>query len=326
MTSKPVVGRYAPSPTGLHHLGNLRSAVLAWVDAHVHGGSCALRIDDLDQPRLKAGSEEQIREELAWIGLDFDPMPAGPRQVGESSAPEHEACRQLDRTSRYRVVLDQLIAVRAVYPCSLSGRAFSEALRAPHGDEGDRHRLSPAERDEQWRLYEQGEPTEWSWRFASSDAPVSYQDETYGQQITPEYGLDDFIVWRRDGLPSYQLATVVDDFDLGVQRVVRGADLIESTLRQVSLLRALSWPEPAYRHLSLVCSAQGERLSKRNQGLAAATLRAAGVSAEDLLGWIAQSVTGDDAGPISTPQELLRRIGGLDWPTDPVRLPESMHA
>ena len=129
-----VVGRYAPSPTGLHHLGNLRSAVLAWVDAQMHGGGCALRIDDLDQPRLKEGSEASIREELAWIGLRFDPMPAGPRLAAEGAAPEHPACRQIERTDRYAQVLEQLKASRSVYPCALSGRAFREALRAPHGD------------------------------------------------------------------------------------------------------------------------------------------------------------------------------------------------
>ena len=326
MTSRPVVGRYAPSPSGLHHLGNLRSAVLAWVDARAHGGACALRIDDLDQPRLKAGSEEQIREELAWIGLKFAPMPSGPRQPGESAAPAHEACRQVDRTGRYREALTQLIEAGAVYPCSLSGRAFAQALRAPHAGETDRVRLSPAERDEQWRLYAQGDAGAWSWRFASVDEVVSYRDEAYGLQSTQEHGLDDFVVWRRDGLPSYQLATVVDDHDLSVQRVVRGADLIESTLRQVSLLRALGWAEPAYRHLSLVQSKGGERLSKRNQGLAAASLRAQGVGASELLGWIEQTITGRWRGPVASPEALLERVGGLGWPVEPVCVPDALHA
>jgi len=321
-----VVGRYAPSPTGLHHLGNLRSAVLAWVDAQMHGGGCALRIDDLDQPRLKEGSEASIREELAWIGLRFDPMPAGPRLAAEGAAPEHPACRQIERTDRYAQVLEQLKASRSVYPCALSGRAFREALRAPHGEDEDRQRLSQAERAEQWALYEAGERSDWSWRFAAPDGSVSYHDETYEAQSTSAQGLDDFIVWRRDGLPSYQLATIVDDADLGVERVVRGADLIESTLRQVSLLRALSWTEPAYRHISLVCTAQGERLSKRNDGLAAATLRQQGTRAEDLLGWIAQTMLGESVGPIESPEKLLHIIQDCAWPVEPVRLPESMGA
>ena len=194
-----------------------------------------------------------------------------------------------------------------MYPCSLSGRAFAQALRAPHVGEIDRVRLSPAERDEQWRLYAQGDAGAWSWRFASVDEVVSYRDEAYGLQSTQEHGLDDFVVWRRDGLPSYQLATVVDDHDLLVQRVVRGADLIESTLRQVSLLRALGWAEPTYRHLSLVQSKGGERLSKRNQGLAAASLRAQGVASGCSAG--SGTITGRWRGPVASPGRCSARWG-----------------
>ena len=124
MRSKPVVGRYAPSPSGLHHLGNLRSAVLAWVDAQAHGGSCVHCASTI---WISLVSKQVLKNKFVKNCVDwarFDPMPAGPRQPGESSAPEHEACRQLDRRARYGAVLDQLIALRAVYPCSLSGRSI----------------------------------------------------------------------------------------------------------------------------------------------------------------------------------------------------------
>ena len=109
-----IVGRYAPSPTGAQHLGNLRSAVLAWVDATLHGGRCALRIDDLDQPRVREGSEHLIREELAWLGLRFDPLPPGERLVEEGLGSTHEACRQMHRSARYLAVLEQLKSIKGL--------------------------------------------------------------------------------------------------------------------------------------------------------------------------------------------------------------------
>jgi glutamyl-tRNA synthetase len=299
-------------------MGNLRSAVLAWADSRMHGGNCALRIDDLDLPRLVAGSEAMIREELAWIGLRFDPLPKTGRLALEGRAKAHVACRQSERSARYAEVLEALRLAGAIYPCPLSGKQFAGALAAPHADNESRLRLNSGEREDLWRRYTAEPAAEISWRFAASELPVEFTDETYGDQSCGAAGLDDFIVWRRDGLPSYQLACVVDDFDLGVQRVVRGADLIESTFRQLALLRALNWHEPAYKHLSLVENGQGKRLAKRHGATSITALRRGGMSAAQMLGWIAASVCSGPEVPLRDAEELVDRLAGKPWGRQPV--------
>ena len=297
---------------------NQLSAVLAWVDAVNHGGSCALRIDDLDEPRLKAGSEAAIREELAWLGLQFDPMPDGPRYPFESDAPAHVACRQKGREARYLEVLEVLRQAGAVYPCPLSGKAFRACLAAPHEGDDARTQLTEAERDAMWTSYRDEPTASVSWRFAAAHEPVVYTDEAFGLQSSPAQGIDDFIVWRRDGVPSYQLATVVDDFDLGVTRVVRGADLIESTLRQVALLRVLGWGEPAYKHLGLVHDQADQRMAKRFGSVGATELRAQGVDAPAILGWVYSSCTGEAWAPIADVHGLAARLKERPWSLAPV--------
>jgi glutamyl-tRNA synthetase len=310
---KAVCGRYAPSPTGAQHVGNLRSAVLAWVDAHIHGGGCALRIDDLDLPRVVTGSEAAIREELAWIGLRFDPLPKTGRLALEGNAESHAACRQSDRSARYAEVLEALRLAGAIYPCPLSGKEFAGALAAPHAETESRLRLDLGERERLWERYRAEPSGALSWRFAASELPVGFCDETFGEQRSGAAGLDDFIVWRRDGLPSYQLACVVDDFDLGVERVVRGADLIESTFRQLALLRALKWSEPAYKHLSLVESSDGKRLAKRHGAKSIEALRRDGMSPAQMLSWIAASVCPASKEPLQNVEELADRLAGQPW-------------
>jgi glutamyl-tRNA synthetase len=310
-----ILGRYAPTPSGVHHLGNLRSAVLTWADAALHGGRCALRIDDLDTPRIVGGAEETIRAELAWLGLPFAPLPLGALVLGEMDAPRHPACRQAGRQTRYAEVRDLLIAAGALYPCHLRAKAFKACLSAPHGFGADRVRLDPSERAAYRARHDADRSESVSWRFAAAGEPMRFDDEDFGAQELGAAGLDDFIVWRHDGQPSYQLATVIDDHDLRVNRVVRGADLIPSTFRQLALMRALGWSEPAYRHLALVSGADGERLAKGLGAPSAVDQRLRGQGPQQLLGWVAQSCIGGALIPIADTAALLERLGSARWRT-----------
>jgi glutamyl-tRNA synthetase len=292
-----VLGRYAPSPSGAQHLGNVRTAVLAWADAVRRGGRCALRVDDLDAPRIVAGSEAQIREELEWLGLSFDPTP--------ETTP---ACRQSLRTERYRSVLEQVIEAGAAYPCSLSSKAYRACQSAPHGD----GRLAPttdAQRQAWWEAHRKNPSAPVSWRFLKTGIRTQFHDEFQGEQ-RQTLG-DEFVLWRSDGVPSYQLATVADDHDLGVNRVVRAADLIESTHRQLQLLDVLGWPAPTYGHVGLVFAADGKRLAKRHGWPGLAALRQQGVRAEQVLGWVLESLGG--APGAVTPEAFLMALPPTGW-------------
>jgi glutamyl-tRNA synthetase len=275
-----VLGRYAPSPSGAQHLGNVRTAVLAWADARRRGGRCALRVDDLDAPRIVAGSEAQIREELTWLGLSFEPLPE-----------THPACRQSLRTARYRVLLDRLIAEGAAYPCALSSKAYRACQSAPHGDGA----LAPTTSEQQaqwWDSFRRCPENPVSWRFCRNDISTEFFDDFQGVQR--QKSGDEFVLWRSDEVPSYQLANVVDDHDLGVTRVVRGADLVESTHRQLQILEVLGWHPPTYAHVGLVTAADGKRLAKRHGWPGLAALRQGGLTADQILGWVVASLGGAD--------------------------------
>ena len=274
-----------------------------------------MRIDDLDTPRIVGGAEETIRAELAWLGLTFAPLPDGALVAGEVDAVRHPACRQAGRQERYAEVRDQLIAAGVLYPCHLSAKAFKACLSAPHGFGADRLRLRPDERAA-YRDRHRADPDEAvSWRFAAANASMRFDDEDFGLQELGAAGLDDFIVWRRDGQPSYQLATAIDDHDLSVNRVVRGADLIPSTFRQLAIMDALGWSRPAYRHLALVTGADGERLAKGLGAPSAVDQRQRGRGPAQLLGWVAQSCIGGALEPLGDTATLLERLGSARWRT-----------
>jgi glutamyl-tRNA synthetase len=292
-----VVGRLAPSPTGAQHLGNARTFLLAWLSLRSQGGKVILRIEDLDSPRTKPWAAQQAIDDLRWLGLDWDEGP----DVGGSRGPYFQTARQ----EQYREALRQLIRDDKVYPCTCSRKDVAEAASAPHWEhEGPRYPGTCSERPA-------GEAARWSdrpfsWRWRSSHAPTSWEDMVVGSQsgVVAEQ-LGDFVIAKGDQTAAYQLAVVLDDVHMGVTEVVRGDDLLPSTFRQLEIYRHWDWPPPRHGHVPLVVGPDGRRLAKRHGDTRLATLRASGVQAEMLVGWLAWTAGLRDRIEPARPSELL---------------------
>lgn len=260
------VGRLAPTPTGYLHLGHAATFLLAWDRAREANGELLLRIDDLDPQRSREVFVEAAKEDLAWLGI---------RWMAE--------WRQKNRTSRYREALGKLLDAGLVYACRCSRKDLEQATEAPH-EEGDEllynGRCRPSCATPVSKTFE----PETNYRFRVPEGTVvRFTDRCRGaQNMAAGVHFGDFVVWRKDGLPSYQLATVVDDADMGVTEVVRGCDLLRSTARQILLQRALGFSVPAFCHAPLLRDQGGLRLAKRNDALSLRTLRAAGVTAAEI--------------------------------------------
>ena len=265
-------GRFAPSPTGDLHLGNARTAILAYLWARSEGGGFTMRVEDIDRPRVREGLAQQQLDELAWLGISWDEGP-DPRSGADVGA--RGPYRQSQRTAIYQEALAKL--GDAVYECFCS-RAEIAAASAPHGpqDDGPRYpgtcaNLSSAQRAERRRTRAP------SLRLRVPPGPVRFHDELQGlQELDPGATLGDFVLRRADGIFAYQFAVAVDDAAMGITQVLRGDDLLPSTARQILLYRLLGVPEPRWAHAGLVLSAAGDRLSKRDKSASLAAVRAAG--------------------------------------------------
>jgi glutamyl-Q tRNA(Asp) synthetase len=283
------VSRFAPSTTGRAHPGTLLAALLAWLDARKRGARLLLRLEDLDPERSRAEWSALLREDLAWLGLDFD-----------------AAEEQHDFAARHAAALDRLAALGALYPCACTRsriRAESDAALGRGGRYPNlcRGRALPPGG---WRACE--EPL----RAALPPGRIAPRDEgglDLAQDPAAEVG--DPIVRRRDGALAYPLAVVVDDAASGVTRVVRGRDLATSTATQVALQRLLGLPEPVYRHHLLLLEERGGKLAKLHGAVGADALRAA-YAAPALLGFLAHAAGLRDGAEAVTPAELL---AGFDW-------------
>ena len=248
-----VRGRFAPSPSGRMHLGNLLAALLAWLDVRSQGGVMVLRIEDLDPQRCSLDKAAQLVEDLQWLGLDWD-----------EGGLEPEYC-QSRRWDHYEAAFRRLEELGLIYPCYCT-RAERLAASAPHRSDGvviydgRCRRLSPQERE---KLESTRRP---AWRVEAPEETVSFTDRIQGpfsQNLARECG--DFILRRSDGVYAYQLAVVVDDAAMGVTQVVRGSDLLDSTPRQLWLQEALGLPHPEYGHVPLLLALDGRRLAKRDR-------------------------------------------------------------
>ena len=269
-TSSSYVGRLAPSPTGLLHLGHARTFWSAQLRSQAAGGTLLLRNDDLDAARCRPEFVAAMQEDMHWFGLRW----TGPM------------ISQSERIARYRDAVAKLHAAGAIYPCDRSRRDVLAAAGAPHdADEADEP-LYPIEFRPRVGspLPPLSAPTTSNWRFRVPDGEwLRFSDGRLGEQ-TSEAGRDfgDFLVWRKDNLPSYQLACVVDDAAMGITEVVRGEDLKRSTFRQLLLFRALGLTPPAFYHCPLVTDETGQRLAKRHDALALRNLRENGRTPESL--------------------------------------------
>ena len=307
-------GRLAPSPTGGLHVGNVRTLMLAWLSARAVGGQVILRVEDLDRARCKPGFTEALIADLRWLGFDWDEGP----DVGGPHAPY----LQSQRFDRYAACLAALIARGFAFPCVCSRAELAEAASAPHGPSGPtypgtcRGRFRNAD---EARARTGREP---AWRFDGGRvASVPWRDAFRPEQAMPE-AVDDFVLWRADGVPAYQLAVVADDLAMGVSEVVRGDDLADSTPRQLALIATLGGAPPAYRHVTLVRDAQDRRLAKRSGATQVAELRTLGIRPERIVGLLAGSAGLTDSPDALSLHELARSFTWHRVPRHAVRVLE----
>jgi len=274
-------GRFAPSPTGLTHLGTASTALLAWLSVRAQRGAYVMRMEDLDRRRVVAGSAEGILDDLRWLGLDWDEGP----DVGGPHAPY----AQSERGPRYAAAFENLRAAGLVYPCFCSRKDIQSAASAPQapGDEahypGTCRDLAPGETER--RIASGAAP---AWRFRVDRSSVApFTDRVRGPYAADPGSIGDFVVLRADGVPAYQLAVVVDDIAMKMSEVVRGEDLLASTVRQLLLYRAFEAVPPVFAHVPLLLGDDGARLSKRHRGVTLRELKDAGESAEAIVGRLA---------------------------------------
>ena len=291
-----MVGRYAPSPTGELHLGNLRTALLAWLFARAAGSRFLVRIEDLDPDRVRAEQIGGQLDDLAAIGIDWDGEPV----------------RQSERAAEHAAALERLRAAGLGDRCVCSRREIREAASAQHGEApegfypGTCRDLGDAGSD---RRAAAGE--EHALRLRAGGAAVSFRDRLHGEVAGVA---DDVVLRRRDGVVAYNLAVVVDDHDQGIEEVVRGDDLLPATAAQAHLCDLLGIPRPAWAHIALVLGPDGARLAKRHGAVTLADLREDGLTAADAVVWMARTLELAAPAEQVTAADLLARF-------DPDRLP-----
>jgi glutamyl-tRNA synthetase len=288
-------GRLAPSPTGLLHLGHARTFWVAQERARANGGTLILRNEDIDSTRFKLEFVPQMIEDLRWFGFEWQEGPDCPDQSGFGPY------NQSERRSFYAAALEKLRAGSFIYPCTCSRKDIRDAASAPNAGD-DEEPIYPGTcrpnkhvKFQVSRVMQPKDPTSHdtlhvthdtrvNWRFRVPDGEtVSFVDGNFGaQQFVAGKDFGDFVVWRGDDVPAYQLACVVDDAAMQITEVVRGADLLMSTARQILLYRALGLTPPAFYHCALMLDEKGKRLAKRHDALSLRALRERGETPESL--------------------------------------------
>ena len=294
-----VIGRFAPSPTGPLHVGNLRTAVIAWLCAQQQDGELLLRFEDLDRMNSKPEHEARQVSELAELGITFGP----------------NVIRQSERFDLYRDVVEQLGQQDLVYSCYCTRREILESTQAPHGPSiegayaGTCRNLSASDRSER---EQSGRPP--AWRLRSNNEEYIVDDVVTGPTPTV---IDDMVLLRNDGVPAYNLAVVVDDAEQGVTQVVRGDDLLLGTGRHLHLQKLLGYSTPQYVHVPLVVGPDGERLAKRHGAVTLEDLNQRGIDGREVLGELARSIGIDVDRPNSVSELLvgfsLNRLPRSPW-------------
>ena len=285
--NKPPVTRFAPSPTGFLHIGGARTALFNWLYARHHGGTFMLRIEDTDRARSTDAAIEAILDGMRWLGLDWD----GPEIY------------QFSRAARHAEVATALLANGHAYRCYATPEELTEMREA------QRAAKQPLRYDGRWRNRTDTPDLPFVVRLkAPQTGEVTIDDRVQGPVTVQNAELDDFVLLRSDGTPTYMLSVVVDDQDMGVTHVIRGDDHLNNAFRQLALIRAMNWPEPTYAHVPLIHGSDGAKLSKRHGALGVEAYRdEMGILPEALnnyllrLGW----GHGDD--------EIISRDQAIEW-------------
>ncbi len=296
LSNGQVRGRYAPSPSGVQHLGNIQTAMVAWLQVRLAGGEFALRMDDIDTPRVKEGSAKQILDDLYWLGMDWD--------VIEDIDYEPDADGvyvESHYLAHYTKAFEALKQHGVLYPCSCSRKQIREAVGKPN-EAG--HYVYPGTcRGRDVSSFPEGQQL--VWRYRAPDEIVQFRDMLMGEQsqnVAEAWG--DLIVKRFNDLYAYQLVSVVDDIKMGITDVVRGEDLLDSTPGQVALFEALGAEPPRFWHVPLKADAKGNKLAKRDGADSLQMLREAGEMPEQVVGKLAFELGLVD-------QEVPLGLGGL---------------
>ena len=291
-TQKPVRTRFAPSPTGFIHLGNIRSALYPWAFAKAQGGTFILRIEDTDLERSNQASVDVILEGMAWLGMNPDEGPF----------------YQMQRMDRYKQVLAELQATGLVYPCYMSIEAL-DALREKQMAAKEKPRYDGTWRPEPGKtLPPVPEGVKPVLRFKNPlDGVVAWDDKVKGRIEINNQELDDLVIARPDGTPTYNFCVVVDDIDMAITHVIRGDDHVNNTPRQINIFKALGKDVPVYAHLPTVLNEQGEKMSKRNGAKPVTQYRDEGYLPDAMVNYLARLgwSHGDD--------EIFSRQQFLDW-------------
>jgi len=288
-TSPKVVTRFAPSPTGYLHIGGARTALFNFLFAKHHGGEFRLRIEDTDRARSTQPAVDAILDSMTWLDLSWD----------------GEVVYQFARAGRHAEVAHQLLATGGAYKCFMTAEELS-AARARADAERRPFRLESRWRDCAEGDHPQGTPYVIRLR-APRDGATTIEDRVQGLVTVQNAELDDMVLLRSDGTPTYMLAVVVDDHDMGVTHVIRGDDHLNNAFRQLALIRALGWPEPVYAHVPLIHGPDGAKLSKRHGAVGAETYRDMGILPEALENYLLRLGWGHgDA-------EIISREQAIEW-------------
>ena len=300
-------GRFAPSPSGRMHIGNLFTSLLAWLSAKKQGGRVVLRIEDLDTRRCTDAYAQQLQDDLLWLGLTWDegPLVGGPNGPYEQSK----------RTALYKEALDALRARGLVYPCFCT-RAELHAADAPHRSDGLSVYAGTCRNLTAAEIAARSRTRPPAYRLRVPAETIAVQDGhmgLYKENLARDCG--DFLLCRSDGLFAYQLAVVVDDAAMGVTEVVRGSDLLPSAPRQLFLYRLLGLAPPTFCHVPLLLASDGRRLSKRDRDLNLAVLREIR-KPEAVIGKLAYLA---GIHPTAEPVSAAELLPAFDWDAVPAR-------
>ncbi len=309
------VGRFAPSPSGRIHLGNLLCCLLAWLSARKKDGRVILRIEDLDTARCPRRYADQMEDDLRWLGLTWDAVPGV--DGGEIS------CYQSERTALYEAALEKLREMDLIYPCFCT-RGELHAASAPHRSDGQVLYGGTCRNLTAEEIAERSRTRAPALRLKTPETVWGFEDGhmgRYEENLARDCG--DFLLRRSDGMFAYQLAVVVDDAAMGVTEVVRGADLLDSTPRQLYLYDLLGLRAPAFYHFPLLLSPEGRRLSKRDADAGLDVLRDR-VPPEEVLGKLAYLAGFNPSAAPKTAEQLLADFAWEKVPRADIRLPEGL--